>query len=140
MTITETDHLRLCKDAYLGTAQVPVGCIYFKPYGPGSRLVKHRNVETLVDLFRRKYHPLRPENHILVLIPMEDLEDALRRSNLSRDSLDQTDPPFLSVNPGKPLRGLHGKLRWEAVKSCFQNSAEQPCCAVTLLQDGGRWE
>jgi hypothetical protein len=139
MANTELDKLVLYRNAFLGGARLPLGCISFDKYGPGIRFFKPQDMKKSREILQADCLPQNIKNRIHISISTEDLEDILRRSDLSRNSLSVTNPPLLSVNPDKPLQAVHGYPCWMAAKSCFKESTEQPW-AVALIQDGSKLE
>lgn len=100
---------------YIGTAKVSISQIQFDP--PLPRDLDTKALDRLRKVFRQNScQRLDVENHVPAIVSLHDLADALRKANLSQQSLLTTDArqiPRISFAKGQ-LLGLHGRHRVQA--------------------------
>ncbi|CAG7925989.1 unnamed protein product [Penicillium olsonii] len=100
---------------YIGTAKVSISQIQFDP--PLPRDLDTKALDRLRKVFRQNScQRLEVENHVPATVSLHDLADALRKANLSQQSLLTTDArqiPRISFAKGQ-LLGLHGRHRVQA--------------------------
>jgi hypothetical protein len=100
---------------YIGTAKVSITQIQFDP--PLPRDLDSKTLDRLRRVFRQnRCRRLDVDNHVPAIVSPHDLADALRKANLSQQSLLTTDArqlPRISFLEGQ-LLGLHGRHRVQA--------------------------
>ncbi|CAG8947720.1 unnamed protein product [Penicillium salamii] len=100
---------------YIGTAKVSISQIQFDP--PLPRDLDTKALDRLRKVFRQNScQRLDVENHVPAIVSLHDLADALRKANLSQQSLLTTDArqiPRITFAKGQ-LLGLHGRHRVQA--------------------------
>ncbi|KAJ5443130.1 hypothetical protein N7445_004243 [Penicillium cf. griseofulvum] len=100
---------------YIGTAKVSISQIQFDP--PLPRDLDPKNLDRLRRVFRQNHcRRLDVDNHVPAIVSPHDLTDALRKANISQQSLLTTDArqlPRISFLEGQ-LLGLHGRHRVQA--------------------------
>ncbi|KAJ6018563.1 hypothetical protein N7522_002027 [Penicillium canescens] len=100
---------------YIGTAKVSISQIQFDP--PLPRDLDPKNLDRLRRVFRQnRCRRLDVDNHVPAIVSPHDLADALRKANISQQSLLTTDAhqlPRISFLEGQ-LLGLHGRHRVQA--------------------------
>lgn len=100
---------------YIGTAKVSISQIQFDP--PLPRDLDPKNLDRLRRVFRQNHcRRLDVDNHVPAIVSPHDLTNALRKANISQQSLLTTDArqlPRISFVEGR-LLGLHGRHRVQA--------------------------
>lgn len=100
---------------YVGTAKVRISQIQFDP--PLPRDLDLKNLERLRGIFRKnRCRRLDVDNHVPAIVSQYDLTDALRKANISQQSLLTNDAhqiPHLAFVAGQ-IQGLHGRHRVQA--------------------------
>jgi hypothetical protein len=100
---------------YIGTAKVSISQIQFDP--PLPRDLDPKNLDRLRRVFRQnRCRRLDVNNHVPAIVSPHDLADALRKANISQQSLLTTDArqlPRIGFLEGQ-LLGLHGRHRVQA--------------------------
>ncbi|KAJ5588730.1 hypothetical protein N7537_011408 [Penicillium hordei] len=100
---------------YIGTAKVNISQIQFDP--PLPRDLDDKNLDRLRRVFRQNHcRRLDVDNHVPAIVSPHDLANALRKANVSQQSLLTTDArqlPRISFLEGQ-LLGLHGRHRVQA--------------------------
>ncbi|OQE71137.1 hypothetical protein PENNAL_c0111G05900 [Penicillium nalgiovense] len=100
---------------YIGTAKVSITQIQFDP--PLPRDLDSKTLDRLRRVFRQnRCRRLDVDNHVPAIVSPHDLADALRKANLSQQSLFTTDArqlPRINFLEGQ-LLGLHGRHRVQA--------------------------
>lgn len=97
---------------YIRAAKVSINQIKFDP--PLPRDLDSKNLDRLRGVFRKnRCRRLDIDNHVPAIVSPHDLADALRKANISRQSLLTTDAcsrPRIDFLDGQRLR-LHGRHR-----------------------------
>lgn len=97
---------------YIGAAKVSISQIQFEP--PLPRDLDPKNLDRLRNVFRKNScHRLDVNNHVPAVVSQQDLTSALRKANVTRQSLLTNDAhqlPRLAFLMGQ-LQGLHGRHR-----------------------------
>ncbi|PYH40586.1 uncharacterized protein BP01DRAFT_361090 [Aspergillus saccharolyticus JOP 1030-1] len=110
--------------AWLGTAKIPLDSLEFPVHE--SRMDNRRCETRLLKLFREQScERYAYDNYITAVIRRKDLLQALQESNMTIESLHQSEPPFLEIPSGLPIMGLRGKHRWMAARKYFSNPADR---------------
>ncbi|KAJ6112292.1 hypothetical protein N7523_002114 [Penicillium sp. IBT 18751x] len=97
---------------YIGAAKVSISQIEFDP--PLPRDLDSKNLDRLRRIFRQnRCRRLDVGNHVPAIVSPHDLADALRKANVTQESLLTTDArqiPHIGFLEGQ-LQGLHGRHR-----------------------------
>lgn len=97
---------------YIGAAKVSIDQIQFET--PLPRDLDPKNLDRLRNIFRKnRCRRLDLNNHVPVVVSQQALTDALRKANVSDQSLltnDARQLPWLAFPSGQ-LQGLHGRHR-----------------------------
>ncbi|KAJ5982692.1 hypothetical protein N7451_012792 [Penicillium sp. IBT 35674x] len=97
---------------YIGAAKVSISQIQFEP--PLPRDLNPKNLDRLRNVFRKNScRRLDVNNHVPAVVSQQDLTNALRKANVTRQSLLTNDAhqlPRLAFMMGQ-LQGLHGRHR-----------------------------
>ena len=100
---------------YFGAAKISILQIQFEPPLPCG--LDPENLDRLWGIFRKnRCRRLDVHNHVPATVSRHNLSEALRKANLSQQSLLPADghhPPRLEFQTGQ-LRGLHGRHRVQA--------------------------
>ena len=119
---------------HVGSARVRLDVLEFHD----ARALDVSNVERLKTLFRgqRGCNPEELQNRIPAIIDETHLHDALRLSNISRESLrpQGTERPKLDFAPGFRLRCLRGQHRVRAAEEVLRSS--EPRWVIDLFVAG----
>ncbi len=133
-----TNRERLSK--FRGTARVQLCNLRFDTGRvEQTHFLRPKNVNRLKRIFATEgCRRLIPEHHVAALISQKELDESIKRSNISQDALLQNtldEPPLLLFESSNPIQILHGQHRLRAAQE-FLSSGDD-WWVVDLYLAGG---
>ena len=105
---------------FCGSVKVPISKLTAENMMTNPRQLDPKNVARLRNIFLLEgCHRLDPQNHVPVLIDQATLDQALRKSDVTRISLKSFDEPKL-LSLDREIVYLHGRHRLEAAKDVLK--------------------